>query len=376
VDSPYGFSVVEQMITTINIAIRREAFLLGYYTDGSTPDMIFTTPAAWTTQDIANFKMWWDSVLAGNLGNRRGTMFVPDGAKPIDTKEKALTDETDQWLIRVMCFFLGLSPLPFVKTMNRATSESHHQQGEEEGLQPWLLWFSDLFNHIIALKWGYLDLEFRWEEQVTTDPQEQATIDVALVNAKIYHPDEIRAKRGDGPMEPNLRAQMDMPNFNGAANSSVLPPDQQAEADARSQAQADAKAEALAAMPAPVAKPTPAEDKATKAHELELAKLAQPVVTIAPAAINVAAPVVNVAAAPAPDVTVNLPEMKAADVFVDVGATNVKVDLPKQRQGERSVSAERDPKTGELVGKIQDTVTRTVRATRGGDGKLIAKIEG
>jgi hypothetical protein len=249
VDSLYGFGPVEQMITTINIAIRREAFLLTYYTDGSTPDMIFTTPAVWTTQDIANFKMWWDSVLAGNLGNRRGTMFVPDGAKPIDTKEKALTDQTDEWLMRVMCFFLGLSPLPFIKAMNRATAQTHQQQGEEEGARVFDAWFKDLLDHIILLKWGFDDIEFRWEEQESTQPSEQAVIDVALVNAKIYHPDEIRAKRGDDAMTDDLRAQMDMPNYNGNANSTVLPPDQQAEEDQRNQAANEAKAKALAAAP-------------------------------------------------------------------------------------------------------------------------------
>jgi hypothetical protein len=272
VHSVYGRSPVEQMITTINIAVRREAYFLGYYTDGSTPDMIFTCPAAWTTQDIANFKMWWDSVLAGNLGNRRGTMFVPDGAKPLDTKEKALTDETDQWLIRVMCFFMGLNPLPFIKMMNRATSESHGQQTQEEGLEPWKLYVSDLINHIIRLKWGAKDIEFRWEENEATDPSDQATIDVALVNSKLYHPDEIRAKRGDDPMSPEMRAQMDMPTFNGNSNSIVLPPDQQAEADARSQATAE-----HAASLQPKTGPS---DSATKAHELAIAKAQKPGVTV------------------------------------------------------------------------------------------------
>jgi hypothetical protein len=349
VDSPYGLPVVEQMITTVNIAIRREAFLLGYYTDGATPDLIFTCPSTWTTNDISNFKVWWDSVLSGNLGNRRGTMFVPDGAKPIDTKEKALTDQTDEWLIRVMCFFLGLSPMPFVKMMNRASGEQHHQEAGEEGLAPWQRWFADLFNHLIRIKWGYPDLEFRWEEAEAVNPTEQATIDVALVNAKIYHPDEIRAKRGDDPMADDLRAEMDMPNYNGNANSTVLPPDQQAEADARTQAQNEAKAKALAAVPT-------INPAAQKAHEIEVAKAGAPTVKVdvAPPAVNVAAPVVNVQPAKIeiapPAITVNTPAMKAADVFVDVGATNVRVDGQKSVTKTVTVKRTPDGMSGEIRG--------------------------
>lgn len=372
VHSPYGRSVVEQMITTVNIAIRREAFLLSFYTNGSAPDTVFTCPPQWTTQDIANFKLWWDSVLEGNLGNRRGTMFVPDGAKPIDMKEGALSDETDQWLIRIMCFFLGLNPMPFIKMMNRATGQAHQQQGEQEGLAPWQKWFSDLFNHIIRIKWGFNDIEFRWEENESTQPQEQATIDVALVNAKIYHPDEIRAKRGDDPMEDDMRAEMDMPNYNGSANSTVLPPDQQDEADQRAKEKAEHVA-SLAPKPEPLG-----------AVQAQAAKAAEDLIKVAaamrpePSSIHVDAPKIEFPKfefppITMPPITVNMPEMKAADVFVDVGATNVRVEAPKSGIG-KTVTAQR-MKDGKFVGTISDGVTRAVTATKDKDGNMVAKVD-
>jgi hypothetical protein len=152
VDSVYGYGPVEQIITTINIGLAREAYLQSYYTHGSRPDTVWTTPATWTTQQIIDFQTWWNSVLAGQIQNRAGgAMFVPEGTKPFDMREKALTDETDQWLIRIMCFALGLSPMPFIKMMNRATGQQHHQQDQEEGLGPWQNWLSDLFDRAIAI---------------------------------------------------------------------------------------------------------------------------------------------------------------------------------------------------------------------------------
>ena len=369
VDSPYGYGPVEQMITTINIGLSREVYLQSYYTNGSTPDTVFTTPSTWTTQDIAEFKVWWDSVLEGNLPNRRGTQFVPDGAKPFDMKEKALTDETDQWLIRIMCFAFGLSPMPFIKMMNRASGEQHNKESTEEGLAPWQHWLASIFDYVMRVKFGYTDLEFHWEEEDATDPLEQAQIDQILVNAKIYHPDELRAKRGDDAMPDDMRGQMDLATFNAAPNSTVLPDDQQ-------QAQNDHALAMQEAKPAPiVASPADKAKDAAKATEdlLKFAaamrspastiKVESPTVNVAPAAVNVTTP----------PVTVNMPEMKASDVFVDVGATNVRVDPGKAAapRGKQEYSVRKVD--GQLVGEIIER--RVITGARDADGNLVAKLE-
>ena len=245
VDSLYGFSPVEQMITTISIALRREAFLLSFYTDGSTPDLLLSVPKEWNPNQIATFQTWFDAKLMGNLPARRGATFVPDGVKVVDTKEGALTDETDQWLVRIMCFALGLNPMPFIKQMNKGQEKTHHDEAAAEGFEPWLEWTAAFFTYIIGLKFGYSDICFRWKEDEETDQFQRAQIEQIHVNAKIYHPDEIRQQRGDEPMPDELREQMDLATFSSTVNATVLPDDQQAAKDASSQALAAAK-------PAPV----------------------------------------------------------------------------------------------------------------------------
>ena len=350
VDSVYGYGPVEQIITTVNIGLAREAYLQAYYTHGSRPDTVWTTPATWTTQQIVDFQNFWNAVLAGQIQNRSGgAMFVPEGTKPFDMKEKALTDETDQWLIRIMCFALGLNPMPFIKQMNKGQEKTHHDESAQEGLEPWQRWLSDLFETVMRLKFGFADLSFRWEEDEAIDPAEQATIDVQMVTAKIYHPDEIRAQRGDDPMDPEKREQMDMAAFNPAMNATVLSPDQQ-------EAQNQHAIAMAAAKPAPVIapgpnKPTPAEDKAQKDHEITLAKLGAPIVNFPAAApITVTAPTVNISP---PSIKV-----EPADVFIDVGPTSVRIDNASKGIG-KTVTAKRMP-DGSLQGTITDGTTRTV----------------
>ncbi len=249
VDSPYGYGPVEQMITTVNIALSREAYLLQFYTEGSTPDLLLTTPEQWTTKDIAEFQVWWDALLRGNLAERRGAKFIPNGVKALDTKEKALTDETDQWLIRIMCFCMGLNPMPFIKQMNKGQEKTHHDEAQSEGLEPWLQWFGDLVAFIMRVKFGYADLKLHWEEEDALDPLEAAQVDEILVNSKLYHPDELRARRGDDAMPDDMRSQMDMATFSNQPNSTILPDDQQAAKDEAAQAIAAAKPAPIIAKP-------------------------------------------------------------------------------------------------------------------------------
>ncbi len=255
VDIPYGFGPCEQILRTIEIGSLREDFLRDYYTAGSIPDMFLHAPDTWNPNQLAEFQAWFDAYLRGNLGNRRGAIMIPGSNRPpFEPKHEALTDATDEWLIRVCCFAFGLSPMPFVKVMNRATGQTHAEQQKEEGTLPYASYIADMMNHIIAVKYGRRDIVFRWEEEESTDPVQEAQRFKLYTDAKVYHPDEVRAKLGEEPMSDDMRAQMDMPNFAATVTATVLPPDQQADADQRGQDKLEAQAKL---QPKPGATPAP-----------------------------------------------------------------------------------------------------------------------
>jgi hypothetical protein len=192
----YGFSPVEQIITTVNIALRRQVSQLQYYTEGSTPDLIMSVPSTWNPDQIRHFKEMWDSMLAGNTGTRRGTMFVPDGVKPINTKEEVLKDQYDEWLARVVCYAFSIEPTAFVKAMNRATAETQREQALTEGLAPNMKWLKGLINYIIVKYFGYTDIEFVWAEEESLDPKEQAEINDRKIRNGSKTINECRAEDG------------------------------------------------------------------------------------------------------------------------------------------------------------------------------------
>jgi hypothetical protein len=199
-DKVYGHSPVEQVVITVNTAIRRAVYQLDYYLTGSTPDAFVGLPEAWTLQNIRDFQSWFDGLMSGNLMNRRKVRFMPGQFKYVETKEPPLKDDYDEWLARVICFIFSISPEPFVTHLNRATAGTARSRALEEGLLPSQRWWKGLIDMIIRFDLGHPELEFVFLEDREQDPKAQMDIDTGYVKAGIFSIDEVRKERGKLPM--------------------------------------------------------------------------------------------------------------------------------------------------------------------------------
>lgn len=203
----YGYSPVEQIIVTVNIALRRQAHQLQYYTDGSTPDLIMSVPADWTPKQIEEFQNFWNAQLAGQTDILRGTRFVQDGVQVIDTKDKVLMDKYDEWLARIVCFAFSMSPAPFVAQVNRATAESAATQAKEEGVEPIAQWVEDFMSRILADYMGMPDLCFKFREEEEVSPDIRSQIEDRRLKNGSSTIDEVRARNGEDPLPDGLGAR-------------------------------------------------------------------------------------------------------------------------------------------------------------------------
>ena len=104
-----GFSPVEQIALTVNIALRRDMATLDYYRSGSTPDAFATLPKEWTVDQIRQFQDYFDALMSGNAARRRMTKFMPADFRLIEARQPPLKDQYDEWLARVICYAF-LSP--------------------------------------------------------------------------------------------------------------------------------------------------------------------------------------------------------------------------------------------------------------------------
>lgn len=196
----YGYSPVEQVLMTVNIALRRQVAQMQFYTEGNIPEALAGVPPEWTPKMIEDFQRYWDSVMEGNTASRRHMKFVPGGIQVQQTRgDGGLMDQFDEWLARVVCYAFSLPPLPFVKQVNRATAETAQEAALEEGLEPIMKWVKDLIDFLILKYWGYSDLEFTWDDDELPEPEELVGINTQYVSRGIKHIDEARMDLGLEP---------------------------------------------------------------------------------------------------------------------------------------------------------------------------------
>lgn len=225
----YGFSAVEQIIMTVNVALRRQLHQLEYYTAGTMPDALIGVPDTWSPPQIEEFQAYFDALLTDNTAERRKVRFVPAGISKgfVQTKEAALKDDTDEWLARIVSYAFSISPQWAVKAMNRATAETAQKASLQEGLAPEQQWVKGVLDHSIAAAFGYPDLEFAWDEEDEIDPETKAGIlDGQLARGAITI-DEQRAELGREPLPDGLGAKPLVYTASGAVllESIVNPPE-------------------------------------------------------------------------------------------------------------------------------------------------------
>lgn len=200
----YGMSPVEQIVSTVNIALRRQLSQLEYFTAGSVPDMILGVPETWTPDQIRDFQAWWDSLLVGDTAERRKAKFVPGGTVPFPTKEPTIKDEWDEWLAKLVCFAFSISPQALAQQMNRATAETAKEDAQETGLEPIKLWWKDLMDDVLAVAFGEPDLEFVYRDEEIVDAKTKAEVwAIATGNQPWALPSEAREDYGLPP-RPDL----------------------------------------------------------------------------------------------------------------------------------------------------------------------------
>jgi hypothetical protein len=198
-----GNSPVEQIITTVNIALRKQQFTLEYYREGSVPDSIIGTPENWTPDQIYDFQSRWDAMLAGNLAQRRRAKFIPGGVAKnyIATKEPPLKTVFDEWLVRVVCFAFSIPPSAFIAQVNRATAETIKETAEEEGLEPSKVWLKELLDEVMEHEFDSPDLEAITAEEVEIDQTKQEVILTGYVSKGGISVNEMRAEMGKPPSD-------------------------------------------------------------------------------------------------------------------------------------------------------------------------------
>jgi hypothetical protein len=201
---PFGFSPVEQIITTVSTAMRRQISQLEYLREGNTPEGVFGLPEGWTVDQVTQFEDSWNNMLAGNLARRRQIRFVAGDGKFTPFKEPPLKAEFDEWLVRIACAAFSYPPSAFVSLSNRSIAEQHEKQAEQEGLDPLKQWVCEVLNGVLDREFPGEDIEFIFQESEEVDPVRESAVLTRYVDAGVISRNEARDRIGlDRDPSPN-----------------------------------------------------------------------------------------------------------------------------------------------------------------------------
>ena len=197
----YGYSKVEQIITTINLGLRRQLSMLSYWSAGNIPDMLIGVPESWSVSQLQDFQSYFDSILQGNISERRKARFIPSDTKPYPILEPPLKGEIDEWITRIIAYCFSVPHEWAVKEMNRATAETSANTAKEQGLEPIKRFIESTMNELLIKAFDAPELKFQFREQKTSDAKKQMEILQIAVGSRIMTVDEARQQLGLAPME-------------------------------------------------------------------------------------------------------------------------------------------------------------------------------
>jgi len=232
----YGLSPVETIIVTINTLLRRQTAQLAHFTAGNVPAGLINAPDGWTPDQIKQWQDWMDARLSGNEYEKAKLLWGPASAKYQAFKESPIKDEFDEWLARIVAFAFSLPPTPFIKQMNRSTSEADQDRAMQEGLAPLLTWCKRQIDDVIQEELGFPDLEFSWEAPADIDPKTQSEIDDRDVKNGKKTLNEVRDGAGLDPYDEPLASQPLVYTANGFVPLTAYDDARQDKADAVSAA--------------------------------------------------------------------------------------------------------------------------------------------
>lgn len=192
----YGYSPVEQIVLTVNIAMRRQMSQLDFYTAGNIPEAIAQVPENWTPAQITEFQTWWDSVLEGNSAAKRKMRFIPSLDNIVFPKDQVLKDEMDEWLARIISFAFSTTPMALMKQVNRASGEQMADTAKEEGLLPLLRFLETHISRLLQRYLGCPGLRFKFKVTNKLDAKAQAEVHGIYIDKKVITPDEAREALG------------------------------------------------------------------------------------------------------------------------------------------------------------------------------------
>jgi hypothetical protein len=212
-DSLYGFSNTEQIILTVNLALKRQQWWTSYFTEGSIPAGLLHVPEDWPPQEVREYEETWNSLLAGEMAWKHRIRAVPGtmgftALKPMVGTDAGIT-AFDEWLSRLACIGYDVTPDEIGLSPKGGLGGAGYSAAQEnvtyrKSLKPVTNWVQKLARRVNERHFGRSDLILRFMYEEAEDALRHAQEDDLLIKNGTKTQDECRQDRGMDPYEDGI----------------------------------------------------------------------------------------------------------------------------------------------------------------------------
>jgi hypothetical protein len=197
----YGYGPLEQVMMTLNLAIRRQIYQMEFYRSASIPEYIVETPPDWTPAQIEAAQEWFSSQFVDSMAARWRALLLPNGCKPMESKQVQLKDDMDDWLARVLSYAFSVDPSQLQKQMSRASSQHGAEQADREGFQPFSNFLAEQIDRMIHGPFAMDDVEFVFQSHTDPNTLQNAQMFDLYIKDGVMTRNEVRDVLGLEPLD-------------------------------------------------------------------------------------------------------------------------------------------------------------------------------
>jgi hypothetical protein len=205
--SPYGLSPLECLVIGVDAALRSQMSNSALLSEGTVPEGFLSMPDTWNPEQIKDFQMWFDTLLAGNFNQNSRIKMIPGGKGigyiPTKKAEDMRMLDFEKWLLMKTCAMFDVQPrdIGFELNSTPGNGDSQQELGNQRGLVPMANFLKGFFTQIISKDFGMSDLKFEWKGLQVIDDQFEMDRAKLMIEHGAMTINEMRIDQGLDPLE-------------------------------------------------------------------------------------------------------------------------------------------------------------------------------
>ena len=206
-NTPYGFSPLEGLVLGVDAALRSQMANSQLLSEGTVPEGFFGVPEEWTPDQIKDYQMWFDGIMAGNGMQSSRIKFMPGGKgvgyMPTKKNDEMRYMEFEKWLLLKCCAMFDVQPeaIGFIDNVTKTVGDTQQQMGNERGLIPMANFLKQFFTQVIKNDFDMPELKFEWKGLQVVDNDFELTRNESMLRNGALTINEWRISQGMDPLE-------------------------------------------------------------------------------------------------------------------------------------------------------------------------------